>query len=239
LIVVVILCLIGVLTGPQLGGAIEALTPPRLPTENSGIEPVWRGDQNWTAEQADQFHFTPQGTQTLPIPLSWFLALEQPLDPPFAIPFGNRGRLADSRYLARFGFIPAERSRFNPDGLPIGFAISPDQTIAGITQKEAAIGLTCAACHTEQRIYGGKRYVIDGGPATIDLGQLTGALRAALGQTAVSGYLPLFDGRFERFARAVLGNEYSDLTRNQLAQELGATIKQLADQPSGIAVTEG
>jgi hypothetical protein len=237
--VVVIVGLVGVLTGPRVGAIVQVLTPPRLPPELPVTAQVWSGDQNWTADQAEQFHFESQGTRTLPVPVSWLLALEEPLDSPFAVPFAKRGRFTDNRYLLRFGFIGAEPSQSNPNGLPIGFALSPFQTIAGLSRKDTAVGLTCAACHTGQLVFGGKRYVIDGGPAVTDVGQLTAALGAALGQTALSEKLPFFDGRFERFARAVLQSEYNDTTRNQLAQELDSVLKAVAAQPSGIAVTEG
>lgn len=239
LIIVALIYLIGVLTGPKVGALVEALTPPRLPAPIAVSRQIWRGDQSWSFDQADKFHFDSQGTRTLPIPLSWFMALEEPLSSPLAIPFAKRGRFADDQYLLRFGFIGSEASRFNPYGLPIGFATTPYQSIAGLSEKKTAIGLTCAACHTGQLVYGGKRYVVDGGPAQIDLGQLTLALGAALGQTAVSSKLRFFDGRFERFARAVLGREYSDLTRNKLAEDLDAVLRQLAGLPSGVAVTEG
>ncbi len=233
------LSVIAAMSGPTVGGLLEALTPPRLPAPSPVTEQLWRGDQTWTNRQADEFHFISQGTHTFPIPLSWFLALEQPLNSPLAIPFATRGRFADDEYLSRFGFIRAAVGAFNPYGLPIGFAISPYQTIAGISRQETAVGLTCAACHTGQLVYDGKRYIIDGGPAATDLGQLTRALGAALGQTAASEKLPLFDGRFTRFAQAVLGRQYSTSARTQLAKDVDAVIRQLAAQPNGIDVTEG
>jgi hypothetical protein len=239
LVIVGVVALIVFLTGPKVGAIVEALTPPRLPAPIAVTRQIWRGDQSWSNDQADHFHFASQGTRTLPIPLSWFLALEEPLNSPLAIPFSKRGRFADNQYLLRFGFIGADIGKLNPYGLPIGFSITPYQTIDGLTQKDTAIGLTCAACHTGQLVYQGNRYVVDGGPAQIDLGQLTVALGAALGQTAVSEKLPIFDGRFERFAKAVLGNEYSDLTRNKLASDLDSVLQQLARIPNGIDVTEG
>jgi len=168
-----------------------------------------------------------------------FLALEEPVDSPFMVPFAKRERFADNRYLLRFGFIGAKKSPRNPDGLPIGFAISPYQIIDGLSRKETAVGMTCAACHTGQLVFKGKRYIVEGGPAATDLGQLTEALAAALGQTALSEKLPFLDGRFDRFARAVLQAEYTDITRNRLADELDAVVKALAAQPNGVAVTEG
>jgi len=72
-----------------------------------------------------------------------------------------------------------------------------------------------------------------------DLDQLTRALGAALGQTALSEKLPLFKGRFNRFARAVLGDQYSDITRNRLASDLDDVVTVLSGIPNGIDVTEG
>jgi mono/diheme cytochrome c family protein len=239
LVIVVVALVLGVLTSPRLWAMLEVLTPPGLPAELAVAAPMPLGDQNWTPDQAERFHFESQGTHTIPVPLSWFLALEAPLDSPFAVPFASRERFADNRYLLRFGFIGAEKGPRNPDGLPIGFAISPYHTIDGLSRKETAVGLTCAACHTGQLVFKGKRYIVEGGPAATDLGQLTKALAAALGQTALSEKLRFFDGRFDRFARAVLQAEYNAATRYRLAEELDAVVKAVAAQPNGVAVTEG
>jgi hypothetical protein len=238
LAIIAILAVIAVLTSPQFGAIKEALQPPRLPEPVAVSEQVSL-DQGWSAEDADRFHHEAQGTHTLPIPLSWFLALEAPLNSPFAVPFFKRERFADDRYLLRFGFIKSDKSQNNQYGLPIGFAYSPFQSIKGLSHKDTAVGLTCAACHTGQLVFNGKRYVIDGGPAQTDLGQLTNAVRAALAQTALSGKLPFFNGRFTRFAKAVLGPEYSDLTRVQLSNDLDGVLDALIKQPAGVDVTEG
>ncbi|MGY8684389.1 di-heme-cytochrome C peroxidase [Bradyrhizobium sp. UFLA05-153] len=238
LAITAVIVVIAVLTSPQVGAIIEALEPPGLPAPVSVSEQVSL-DQGWAPQDADRFHHEAQGTHTLPIPLSWFLALEAPLNSTFAVPFSKRERFADNRYLLRFGFISSAKSKNNEYGLPIGFAYSPFQSIKGLSRKETAVGLTCAACHTGQLVFKEKRYVIEGGPAVTDLGQLTFALRAALGQTALSAKLPFFDGRFRRFAKAVLGTEYNDLTRVQLSRELDGILGALVDQPAGIDVTEG
>src|SRR5579859_4231710 len=239
LVILFILAVIGFLTGPTVGALVATLTPPRLPQAIPMEAQVWPGNQNWSAEQAGQFHFETQGTHTLPVPLSWLLALEEPLDSPLSIPFGKKGRFADPAYLQRFGFIGSKPTSDNPDGLPIGFAVTSYQTIAGLMQKDSSVGLTCAACHTGSVVYQGKRYIVDGGPATTDLGQFTKALAAALGQTALSEKLGPLDGRFERFAKAALGSTYSDATRNKLASDLDSVLGQVAGQPGGIDVIEG
>lgn len=238
LAIIAVVAVIALLTSPQVGAFIEALKPPGLPKPASVSEQVSL-DQGWKAEDADRFHHEAQGTHTFPIPLAWFLALEAPLNSPFAVPFFKRERFADNSYLLRFGFIASAISKNNEYGLPVGFAYSRYQSIKGLPHKDTAVGLTCAACHTGQLVFKDKRYVIEGGPAVTDLGQLTNALRAALGQTALSAKLPFFSGRFTRFAKAVLGTEYSDLTRDQLSKELDGILGALINQPAGIDVTEG
>jgi mono/diheme cytochrome c family protein len=238
LAIIAVAAVIAVLTSPQFGAIVEALEPPGLPEPVSVSEEVSL-DQGWSAEDADRFHHEAQGTHTFPIPLSWFLALEAPLNSPLAIPFFKRERFADNRYLLRFGFIGSAKSKNNEYGLPIGFAYSPFQSIKGLSRKETSVGLTCAACHTGQLVFKEKRYVIEGGPAVTDLGQLTYALGAALAQTALSAKLPLFDGRFTRFAKAVLGTEYNDQTRVQLSKDLDGILGVLINQPAGVDVTEG
>ena len=239
LAIIAVIAVIAVLTSPQFGAFKVALTPPRLPDPIAVSEQVRLGDQSWSDGQANQFHHEAQGTHTLPIPLSWFLALEAPLNYPLALPFAKRGRFADNSYLLRFGFISSAKSPNNEYGLPIGFSYSPFQSIKGLPRQETSVGLTCAACHTGQLVYKDKRYIVEGGPAVTDLGQLTFALRAALAQTALSAKLPFFSGRFTRFAKAVLGNEYTDLTRVQLSKDLDGILNALIAQPAGIDVTEG
>ena len=73
----------------------------------------------------------------------------------------------------------------------------------------------------------------------IDLGLFTAALGATLGQTAVSGKLPVFNGRFDRFATNVLGDAYSDYRRVQLQTELDTLIATLAENLSAVDVVEG
>src|ERR1700756_5200510 len=90
LVIFIILFAIGFLTGPTVGALVETLTPPKMPPALPIDAQIWPGNQNWSAEQAGQFHFESQGTHTLPVPLSWLLALEEPLDSPLSIPFGKK-----------------------------------------------------------------------------------------------------------------------------------------------------
>ncbi len=191
---------------------------------------VWL-DQGWTDQQRRDFHNQSQGTLTLPVPTSWFKALQQAddLSP-------NAGLVSDPAYLARFGFIPSPADPLaNPAGLPVGFA----QTVGTDPKTGKAfdrIGFTCAACHTARIEYQQRTMLIDGGPAMVDLIGFGNKLALALGETDLSLT------RFDRFARRVLGENSSILARLKLHHQLhDVVVKGLGDllqAPPG-AVSEG
>lgn len=240
IIILAILYVIGFLFSTRFGAIVEALTPPVLPAAPAVLDADWRGDQNWSERQSTEFHHKTQGSRTLNIPLSWFLALEEPSDGLLGVLFSSKGKFSSGKYLSKFGFIPRKADdKYNPYGLPVGFTPTPYQTMVGLDDDKTAVGFTCAACHTGQLVYDGKRYIIDGGPAMIDLGQLTIAIGAALGQTGLSSRIPLFDGRYERFAKNVLKERYSDQTSEKLSQDLTSVLEALAKVPNWIDVTEG
>ena len=102
-------------------------------------------DQNWSSKTRQKFYTTSQGSQIMTY--SWFTSLERA--------DSREGFYADG--LKRHGFIPNPRHRkFNPDGLPVGWVLDKDKT-------GRWIGLTCAACHTNQIEFGGTLMQIDGG----------------------------------------------------------------------------
>jgi mono/diheme cytochrome c family protein len=168
-------------------------------------------NQNWSADQRAGFYHTAQGTELLPY--KWFLALEQPK----LKLFGAVPRFSDTNYLARFGFLPDAASPRNPDGLPVGFA---KDTVVDPKSGETVevIGLTCAACHTGQVEYQGKGIRIDGGSATVDLASFQTELGYA---AAFADKIPF---RFDRFARAVLGDNASADAKIKLRQEFEAFL---------------
>jgi Uncharacterized alpha/beta hydrolase domain (DUF2235) len=148
--------------------------------------------QNWTDDQRHRFYHTAQGNELLPY--AWFVALEQPS-------FSIKGAplLKEDSFLQGFGFIPDPASGQNLDGLPVGFTREPDFVDPYTGQKNAALGLTCAACHTGELFYGDKAIRIDAGPSLINLQKFT----LALGYSVTWTYFdPL---RFRRFANRVLG----------------------------------
>jgi len=237
LLFLLLITLYNLLTGPRFGAVIEGLTPPELP-EIRKREQRWL-DQNWSRQTRQKFYNISQGTQTIPVPLDWFLALEQPRSSAFKIFFGSEDGFSDSAYLQRFGFIGNEKNAANPHGLPIGFSITTYQSIDGTSSKGAAVGLTCAACHTGRLTVADTDYLVDGGPSVIDVGLLSAAIGAAVGQTFVSARLPFFRGRFERFARNVLKADYSDANQLKLQAQLESVITRLADTPNRVKTIEG
>ena len=259
-LIILIIGVVSFFSSTKVKSIREALTPPKLPelqvvdSQGQWLEQVWIG-QNWggtqnqPSEDTRKYHHISQGTATLPIPYDWFIHLEQP-DPSIGSFLVNSlfsresSRFSANEHLLRFGFIRSEpHPIFNPDGLPIGFAKSNSLNIPGYTTKTEGIGFTCSACHTGHFIHGegdnAKEYVIEGGPAATDLGQLTAVLGAALGQTVLSSKLPLFDGRFDRFARRVLGTQYNAGSKLALAANFANIIKAAQKTADIVAVQEG
>lgn len=168
---------------------------------------VWL-DQGWgdgqVSEARERYYYTPQGT-SMPqgatfgaVRYDWFVHLERPF---------SRERFADPDQLRRYRFIvDPEPSPANPDHLPIGFTRHFDTTIG-----DYVLDITCAACHT------GELHVTANGQTTairIDGGQAMHALTdmqrggfamdllIAMTNTALS------PGKFDRFARKVLKDDY-------------------------------
>ena len=227
LALVAILALSGIFAwnSNTIATVFERLTPPQLPPAPT-IRSTRALDQNWSDETRAKFHHISQGTSTFPVPLSWLMALEQPVSSPLKLLVpGAKPAFFETDHLRRFGFIASPRSADNPNGLPIGFATTPFQNLPGVSTTATSLGLTCAACHTGHFTYGGTEFIVDGGPSTVDLDGFSNALGAALGQTMLSAALPTPNRRFARFARAVLGEAYTDTARAQLKTDLKAVLE--------------
>ncbi len=214
---------------------------PTLPPLQPIKETRWL-NQNWSSAERYWFHHASQGTSTLPIPYKWFVSLAEPTlslwsEPPLLI---------EGTYLQRMGFIPSPKSGawtdpaygykepvdpksfaqydqtldgINPDGLPVGFAITKayrDPTTNAPLPDQ--IGLTCAACHTGHLDYNGVSLRIDGANASVSLDDLTTALGGAL---ALTDLLPW---RFTAFADRVMGHKATDQERDNLRKQLKATL---------------
>jgi hypothetical protein len=165
-------------------------------------------DQRWSAADRDTFYTTSQGSRVMPH--TWFKALRRAdSNEPFA---------ADQ--LQRYGYLPNDRSKSNPEGLPVGFVIDGNAATGDF-------GMTYAACHTAQLEYqkDGKTYALrlDGAPANADFQQFLADLTAAARATSMQ------PDRFYGFAMTVLGNGYSTAKAAQLKTSFDAWVKQFGD----------
>jgi hypothetical protein len=244
----------------QFQGVLNLLRAPNLPEiQTMGAKgkplPQYWTNQNWggttdkPSDKTRRYHYTSQGTATIPMPYDWFLALEKPDDSLVytllkSLFFVDSELFSDNNYLLRFGFIRGEVDKtLNPDGLPIGLTKTDALIIPGMPIRADGIGFTCAACHTGHFIAGqgdsAKEYIIEGGPATTDLGQLTVAITATLGQTGLSSKIPFFDGRFDRFAKRLLGTQYNATNKALLSTQLANLISNAEKLADVVKVQEG
>ena len=180
-------------------------------------------DQGWSDAQRLEFHHTAQGTRL--VPYRWLLALEQPCLSPFGCEL-----FAKPEYLGRFGFLssPAD-PKWNPDGLPVGFARQEDFADSDTGQQYPVVGLTCAACHTGELRYGNYSVRVEGGPAMIQVTQFQKALGVALILT------DLIPWRYRAFEERVLGANAPAADRAALKQ---AVEQFLARAKAEVAATE-
>lgn len=149
-------------------------------------------DQGWSAELREQFYYQPQGS--LLIPYDWFLALERT---------DSDAMFASPAHMAEYGFLnPSGGSTpLNPDALPVGFTREPSPESGGAVW----LGMTCAACHTNDIIVNGQTLRIDGAPGMADIDSFLKDLSAAVSAN-------LFDvTKFRRLATRQLGHEPSDV----------------------------
>jgi hypothetical protein len=161
--------------------------------------------QGWNKEDRDLFYTENQGSRMMPY--LWYKALRRlDVDTPFG---GDQ--------LQRYDYLPNAKSTLNPEGLPVGFVIDGDVATGHL-------GMTCAACHTAEIEYqkdgATLRLRIDGAPATADFQAFLKDVTAATGETLSNA------DRFDKFARAVLGNGYSVTDANDLKTKFSAWVKQ-------------
>lgn len=163
-------------------------------------------NQNWDQQMREWYYYTPQGSRL--IPYKWLLALEVPR---------REEKFAASENLSQYGLIyDSVASPMNPDKLPIGFAKDPlDQPVTG-----QWAGLTCSACHTNDVTHQGRTLRIDGGPSLANIGGFLSGLAEAVKATRESMTSSADStAKFDRFATAVLGKNYSieDLNKLKIA----------------------
>lgn len=170
-----------------------------------GAATVINLEQGWSKQTQDRLWFLTFGSQLLPY--QWLLHLET---------VDGMAKFRGDSNMRRLGFLPQTSTANNPDGLPVGFSKDIDRN------GKAWVGLTCAACHTGEIQYQGKRVRLDGGAGMIDFNGFEADLIEALSATAQD------DGKFARFAQAVLGpsGKSTDLRTQLVAQTQALAVRQ-------------
>ena len=201
----------GILRRPALAliGLILALGVVEGRAQQTGAaSTITYAAQGWLDADRETFYTTSQGSHL--IPYAWFKAL-------------RRTDVAESfaaDKLLRYGYLAHDVSPANPEGLPVGFVIDGPVALG-------QLGLTCAACHTGQLEYkkdGETRAIrIDGAPAKSDFQQFLTDLREASKATLAD------PGRFDTFARAVLGPGFTAAKSAQLKGDFGKWVAQFAE----------
>ena len=148
-------------------------------------------EQNWDEADREWFYFVDQGSRLLAERI--FMNLEQA---------DSNHLFSDSFNLLGLGFLPAKKSKHNPGELPIGFSNNDDY-----------IGLTCAACHTQQIKYQNKFIRIDGGQSMIDLAQFQKAIESSMKATLDD------KNKYTRYEKKVLGENSSEDKKAKLKKE--------------------
>ena len=182
--------------------------------------------QGWNDELSRAYWFTPQGSVL--IPYDWFVNLEMPERncvgvTDASLNSGGWKKFSDPAHMRSLGYTPAPADPvWNPDGLPIGFAKSR-------TADGDFMGPTCAACHTNQMVLGGRKVLVDGAPTLADLQGLNVGLANALcsmdhrtikKRGDKPDVVAAADAQFDRLARGVLKDGYSPAHKSVLFEQV-------------------
>ena len=119
--------------------------------------PIVYSSNGWSDAERAEFYHLPEGSELMPYAL-----LANLMSVKTGKPF-----LED---MERFGFLPDNAGPSNPYGMPIGLTVSQSRNT--LAKGRRMVGFNCAACHTAQIAYRGKRLRIDGAPALIDANKI-------------------------------------------------------------------
>ncbi len=178
-------------------------------TEEIGKVPerAWL-DQGWDNEIRNSFWYTSQGSQI--IPYDWFTWLERA---------DSTEYFRSVEHMEQLRYLPMKASKNNPSGLPIGFALNKNQK-----SGENWVGMTCAACHTNQLDYGEHKILIEGAPTLANFVLFYDRLVAALNATNME------QDKFDRFAKNVLAGDYNSETKKGLHKRLSVITEKSAER---------
>ena len=167
----------------------------------AALQPVTSGDttQGWTEENRVAWYTASQGSRL--IPREWLDNLEQP---------DGTGMFLDPAHIKTFRYLPNPATGWKDDecpfdlSLPLGFTVDcqSDKGLSGRlrwkaaqSDREAWVGMNCAACHTAEMTFKGTTFRADGGPALANFQSLIATLNLALHNTLSDA------DKFERFAQ--------------------------------------
>lgn len=184
--------------------SVSAADNPRHIHLEPGLQSVTTVEQNWSDDESSWFYNVPQGSRL--VPYDWFVHLEQVESP---------DRFLDPEHIRALGYIPRNADAGNPDALPIGFVRD-----APYDDGTAGLGITCAACHTNQINVQGQAVLIDGAPSLGDFERFLKELALALQTTADD------NAKFERFAAQVLPVDSTPAHKSALRTRLRSTAAQ-------------
>lgn len=208
------LCLNGCFSSADHQSVVESIDV--VPVVGEAPERI-EVEQGWDDKTRGKFWFTSQGSRI--IPYSWFTWLEQA---------DSTDLFRSVAHMEMLRYLPVGSSANNPSGLPIGFVATHDNQT-----NEPWVGMTCAACHTNQIDYKGKKLLIDGAPTLANFVLFYSRLVDALNETNLN------DSKFTRFAENVLGDGYTAKGAEQLRQELASVALAAAERQAVNALPEG
>lgn len=170
---------------------------------------------DWTSDRRERYYQTSQGS--LVVPYAWYMSLESRT---------SEQLWASPEIQVKFGLLPDNNPKYNPDRLPIGIVknIIEDKYVKslGLGHQEWA-SLSCAACHTGQLLYKGTALRIDGGNGLWRFEQWSADLVFSLFLTSSS------PPKFERFCARVNGHWPNGTCSDNEKETLRAEMKAYFD----------
>ena len=174
-------------------------------------------EQSWDEKTRLNFWFTSQGSRI--IPYTWFTWLELA---------DSQQYFRSTKHMELLRYLPEKTSARNPAGLPIGFALDQDKKTG-----EAWMGMTCAACHTNQLNYKEAKILIEGAPTLGNFVLFYSRLVDALNATNQN------NAKFDRFAQKVLANDYTAQSAQQLHERLKVVALKASERQEVNALPAG
>jgi hypothetical protein len=158
---------------------------------------IYAFEQGWNKDTQLKTYHISFGSRLFPY--SWMLHLEQA---------DNSEELLSDSHMESLGFLIGVENQYNPNKLPIGFTKDIDED--GL----AWMGLGCAACHTGELRFAGKRFRVDGGPGLIDFSSFEAAVLDAMEATIND------QSKFQRFAvRAAAVGIQADAMKTEMQRQ--------------------